>query len=100
MMYITDALRQELDYFRRTNDHYEIQAGKSTCKVVDASDEILYMAMSASLVMDYSEDGFFEDFVITDKSISGKEDLLIDGYAFVETDSALVKQLHIFQYKK
>lgn len=99
MMYITDALRQELDYFRRTNDHYEIQAGKSTCKVVDASDEILYMAMSASLVMDYSEDGFFEDFVITDKSISGKEDLLIDGYAFVETDSALVKQLHIFQYK-
>ena len=99
MMYVSELLREELDFFRRTNEHYEIQAGKATCKVTDASDEMLYMAMSASLVMDYSEDGFFENFIITDKSISGKDDLLIDAYAFIETDSSLVKQLHVFQFK-
>lgn len=98
-MYISDSLREELDFFRRTNEHYEIQAGKASCKVAVASDEMLYMSMSASLVMDYSEDGFFENFVITDKSISGKEDLLIDAYAFVETENSLVKQLHVFQFK-
>ena len=99
MMYISEQLREELDFFRRTNEHYEIQAGKATCKVADASDEMLYMSLSASLVMDYSEDGFFENFFITDKSISGKDDLLIDAYAFIETDSSLVKQLHVFQFK-
>lgn len=98
-MFISDFLREELDFFRRTNEHYEIQAGKATCKVSEASDEILYMSMSASLVMDYSEDGFFENFVITDKSISGKEELLIDAYAFIETENSLVKQLHVFQFK-
>lgn len=99
MMYISAPLREELDFFRRTNEHYEIQAGKSTCKVSEASDEMLYMSMSASLVMDYSEDGFFENFIITDKSIAGKNDLLIDAYAFIETENSLVKQLHIFQFK-
>ena len=99
MMYISEPLREELDFFRRTNEHYEIQAGKSTCKVSEASDEMLYMSMSASLVMDYSEDGFFENFIITDKSISGKNDLLIDAYAFIETENSSVKQLHIFQFK-
>lgn len=98
-MYISEPLREELDFFRRTNEHYEIQAGKSTCKVSEASDEMLYMSMSASLVMDYSEDGFFENFIITDKSISGKNDLLIDAYAFIETENSSVKQLHIFQFK-
>lgn len=57
------------------------------------------MAMSASLVMDYSEDGFFENFVITDKSISGRSELQIDAYALIGTESSKVKQLHIFQYK-
>lgn len=98
-MYISEPLREELDFFRRTNEHYEIQAGKSTCKVSEASEEMLYMSMSASLVMDYSEDGFFENFIITDKSISGKNDLLIDAYAFIETENSSVKQLHIFQFK-
>lgn len=65
----------------------------------NATNEILYMAMSASLVMDYSEDGFFENFVITDKSISGRSELQIDAYALIETESSKVKQLHIFQYK-
>lgn len=50
-MYISESLRSEIDYFRRTNEHFVVQS-KSTCKIKDASDEISYMAMSASLVMD------------------------------------------------
>ena len=98
-MYISEDLQQELDFFKRTNEHFEIEAGKSPTEVKNATNEILYMAMSASLVMDYSEDGFFENFVITDKSISGRSELQIDAYALIETESSKVKQLHIFQYK-
>lgn len=98
-MYISKDLQQELDFFKRTNEHFEIEAGKSSTEVKNATNEILYMAMSASLVMDYSEDGFFENFVITDKSISGRSELQIDAYALIETESSKVKQLHIFQYK-
>lgn len=98
-MYISEDLQQELDFFKRTNEHFEIEAGKSSTEVKNATNEILYMAMSASLVMDYSEDGFFENFVITDKSVSGRSELQIDAYALIETESSKVKQLHIFQYK-
>lgn len=98
-MYISEDLQQELDFFKRTNEHFEIEAGKSSTEVKNATNEILYMAMSASLVMDYSEDGFFENFVITDKSISGRSELQIDAYALIETESSKVRQLHIFQYK-
>ena len=98
-MYISEDLQQELDFFKRTNEHFEIEVGKSSTEVKNATNEILYMAMSASLVMDYSEDGFFENFVITDKSISGRSELQIDAYALIETESSKVKQLHIFQYK-
>lgn len=98
-MHITEELQKELDFFKRTNEHFEIEAGKATSKVIAATNEMLYMAMSASLVMDYFEDGFFENFVITDKSISGRNDLQIDAYALIETESTKVKQLHIFQYK-
>ena len=98
-MYISEELKAEMDFFRRTNEHFEVLAGKATCKLSDATNEMLYMAMSASLVMDYSEDGFFENFVITDKAISGKDEMQIDAYAFIETESSVVKQLHIFQYK-
>lgn len=98
-MYISEDLQQELDFFKRTNEHFEIEAGKSSTEVKNATNEILYMAMSASLVMDYSEDGFFENFVITDKSISGRSELQIDAYALIETESSKVKQLHIFQCK-
>ena len=98
-MFITEKLKIELDFFRRSNEHFEINAGKFSCKVSKATDEMIYMAMSASLVMDYSEDGFFENFVITDKAVSGQSEMQIDAYAFIETDNSLVKQLHIFQYK-
>ena len=98
-MYISEDLQKELDFFKRTNEHFKIEAGKSSTEVKNATNELLYMAMSASLVMDYSEDGFFENFVITDKSIAGRSELQIDAYALIETESSKVKQLHIFQYK-
>lgn len=98
-MYISDQLQEELNFFKRMNAHFEMDAGKATCKVADASSEMLYMCFAASLVMDYSDDGLFENFVITDKSISGKQEMQIDAYAFIETDNALVKQLHVFQFK-
>lgn len=98
-MYVTEELRKELDFFRRSNGHFEISAGKSTVKVQEASDELLYMTMSASLIMEYSEDGFFENFVITDKSIAGRSEMMIDAYALIETDDTKVQHLHVFQYK-
>ena len=98
-MYISEELQKELDFFRRGYEHFEIEAGKASTDVMHASDEMLYMVMSASLVMDYAEDGFFENFVITDKSIAGRSELQIDAYALIETESSKVKQLHIFQYK-
>lgn len=98
-MYKSEQLAKELDFFRKTNEHFEIQAGRSTSKVKDATEQILYMAMAASMVMDYFEDGFFEDFIITDKSITGKKESQIDAYALVDTENSLVKHLHVFQFK-
>ncbi len=98
-MFLSEEIRNELDYFRRMNEHFIIAAGKSTVSVSDADDKIMYMALSASLAMDISEDGFFEEFTITDRAISGKEEMQIDAYAFIETESTNVKHLHIFQYK-
>jgi hypothetical protein len=98
-MYISESVKNEMSFFRKANEHFEILAGKGTCKVQNAPDEVLYMAMTASTVMDYSEDGFFEDFVITDKSISGKSETQIDAYALIDTENSSTKHLHIFQYK-
>lgn len=98
-MFLNDEIRNELDYFKRMNEHFIIAAGKSTVSVSDADDRIMYMALSASLAMDISEDGFFEEFTITDTALSGKEEMQIDAYAFIETESTNVKHLHIFQYK-
>lgn len=98
-MFVNDLLRTELDFFRKANDHFEIQAGKRTSLVRNSLDDVLYMAMAASTVMDYSEDGFFEDFVITDKSITGNNETMIDAYALIDTENTLVKHLHIFQFK-
>lgn len=92
-------LRVELDYFKRMNEHFTIQAGDSSAQVKDLPDNILYMAMSASLAMDYTEDGFFEEFVICDKSISGMPEYQIDAYALIDTEKTTEKHLHLFQYK-
>ncbi|WP_396178890.1 AIPR family protein [Flavobacterium sp.] len=99
MMYLNDEIKRELDYFKRMNEHFTINAGKSTTNVSEASDEISYMALSASLAMDLFEEGFFENFHITDKFISGKQELQLDAYAFIETESTNEKHLHLFQYK-
>ena len=99
MINLSEEIKKELDYFRRMNEHFIINAGQSTVKVSDADQKLLYMALSASLAMDISEDGFFEEFTVTDKAISGKDEIQIDAYAFIETESTNVKHLHIFQYK-
>lgn len=98
-MYLDERIIKELDYFKRMNEHFTIKAGKSTISVANADDRLLYMALSASLAMDISEDGFFEEFEITDKAISGKEELQIDAYAFIVAESSNEKHLHLFQYK-
>jgi AIPR protein len=98
-MYLNDEIKKELDYFKRMNEHFTINAGKSTAKVSEVSDEILYMSLGASLAMDITEDGFFEEFQITDKSISGKNEIQLDAYAFIETESTNERHLHLFQFK-
>jgi len=92
-------LRIELDYFKRMNEHFTLQAGNSSDLVKNQPDNILYMAMAASLAMDYTEDGFFEEFVICDKSISGMPEFQIDAYALIDSEKTLEKHLHLFQYK-
>ena len=92
-------LRIELDYFKRINGHYTLQAGNSSNLVKNQPDNILYMAMSASLAMDYTEDGFFEEFEICDKSISGMHEFQIDAYALIDADKTAEKHLHLFQFK-
>ncbi|MDP3007652.1 MAG: hypothetical protein Q8N30_01105 [Methylococcales bacterium] len=99
IMYLNDDIKREIDYFRRMNEHFTVKAGEGTVSVKDADDKVLYMALSASLAMDISEDGFFEEFIITDKVISGKQELQLDAYAFIETESTNEKNLHLFQYK-
>lgn len=92
-------LRTELDYFRRMNENFTLQAGNSSALVKNQPDNILYMAMAASLAMDYTEDGFFEEFIICDKSISGMPEFQIDAYALIDSEKTLEKHLHLFQYK-
>lgn len=92
-------LRTELDYFKRMNEHFTLQAGSSSDLVKNQPDNILYMAMAASLAMDYTEDGFFEEFVICDKSISGMPEFQIDAYALIDAEKTPEKHLHLFQYK-
>lgn len=98
-MVLNDEIKKEIDYFKRMNEHFTINAGKSSTKVSEANDEILYMTLSASLAMDITEDGFFEEFQITDKAISGKNEIQLDAYAFIETESTNERHLHLFQFK-
>ncbi len=99
MIFLNDLIKKEIDYFKRSNAHFTLRAGKATVNVSEADDSMLYMALSASLAMDIAEDGFFEEFTITDKSITGNNEFQIDAYALIETESTNVKQLHLFQYK-
>ena len=47
-MYISEDLQQELDFFKRTNEHFEIEARKISTEVKYATNEIFYLARSAS----------------------------------------------------
>lgn len=98
-MYLSDAIKKELDYFKRLHEHYSIQAGKKQLSVKNADEKILYILTSASYAMDIFEEGFFENFVLTDKALTDKQELLLDAYAFIETDTSSEKHLHLFQYK-
>jgi hypothetical protein len=92
-------LQVELAYFKRINEQFTLQAGNATNLVANQPDNILYMAMAASLAMDYSEDGFFEEFIICDKSISGMPEHQIDAYALIDSEKTQEKHLHLFQFK-
>ena len=98
-MYCTDKIRTELDYFKKLHESFGLQLGNTSKSVSDADDRLLYMLLSASLAMDISEEEFFESFVITDKSITGRQEILIDAYAFIDTDDRREKHLHVFQFK-
>lgn len=99
-MYLQDDLRIEIEYFKRLHSHFLVKVGKNELSIADIVDEkILYILMSASYAMDIFEEGFFENFVITDKALTGKQELQLDAYAFIETDSSNEKHLHLFQYK-
>lgn len=81
------------------NEHFTLQAGTASDLVKNQPDNILYMAMAASLAMDYTEDGFFEEYIICDKSISGMPEFQIDAYALIDAEKTNEKHLHLFQYK-
>lgn len=98
-MYLSDDIKAELNYFRRLHEHFSVAAGEKRITVKDADEKILYILMSASYAMDIFEEGFFENFIITDKQLTNKQELLLDAYAFIETDSSKEKHLHLFQYK-
>lgn len=98
-MNITDKISTELEYFKKLHESYSIKLGVKEKLVKDLDENILYMLLSASLAMDINEDEFFESFTFTDKSIAGKEEYLIDGYAFINTEDTKLKHLHVFQFK-
>src|SRR3989337_2786813 len=79
VMYISDDIKKELDYFKRLHEHYSIQAGEKQISVKNADEKILYILMSASYAMDIFEEGFFENFVLTDKALTNKQELLQDA---------------------
>ncbi|TAE10713.1 MAG: hypothetical protein EAZ95_14480 [Bacteroidetes bacterium] len=98
-MYVSSELQTELDYYRRLHAHFEVSLKEGKKSVETLSDKVLYMLMSASFVMDTYEETFFDSFVITDKELTGKSEMQIDAYAFLETENNNEKHLHLFQYK-
>lgn len=99
-MYISESIKSEIEYFKKLHDSFSVTLGDRTVPVVDASEDVLYMLLSASLVMDITEDELFENFIITDKELTGKKETLIDAYALIDTQNTKEKQLHVFQFKR
>ena len=59
-MYISESIKSEIEYFKKLHDSFSVTLGDRTVPVVDASEDVLYMLLSASLVMDITEDELFE----------------------------------------
>lgn len=98
--YFSETIQKHLKHFQRLNEHFSLTLGKQELPVPEIQDpKILYILMTASHVMDVSEEGLFENLVITDKALTGREEMQIDAYALVSTDSNDEKHLHLFQYK-
>lgn len=95
----SEKISLELEYFKKLHETFSVQLGKQNKLVKDLDDKVLYMLLSASLAMDVSEEEFFEKFVITDKSLTNKQEYLIDAYALIDTDDSKEKHLHVFQFK-
>lgn len=98
-MYLSDEIKAEIEYFKKLHDSFSVELGLKSVPLIQAKDEVLYMLLSASLVMDLTEDELFDNFVITDKNLTGKKENLIDAYALIDTQNSREKQLHVFQYK-
>ena len=98
-MYLSPTIKKELDYFRKLHEHYYFRVGNKEVTVPEVDDKILFMLFTASLVMDVSGDDFFESFKIIDKAKTIKNEMLIDAYAFIETENTREKQLHVFLFK-
>lgn len=98
-MYLSEVIKTEIEYFKKLHESFSISLGEKTVSIISATDEVLYMLLSASLVMDVAEDELFDNFVITDRNLTGKKETLIDAYALIDTQNSKEKQLHIFQYK-
>ncbi len=99
-MYISEDIRFELDYFKKLHESFSVVLrDNKSIPIIEVPDEVLYMYLTASLVMDVTEDELFDNFVITDRSLTGKKETLIDAYALIDTQNTKEKQLHVFQYK-
>ena len=98
-MYLSEDIKTEIEYFKKLHESFSISLGEKNVSIISATDEVLYMLLSASLVMDVAEDELFDNFVITDRNLTGKKETLIDAYALIDTQNSKEKQLHIFQYK-
>jgi len=98
-IYFSERIKGEMDYFRRLHENFVVAVIDKQIPVKDLDEKILYMILSASYAMDVSEEGLFENFIITDKQITNKPEIQLDAYAFVETERTDERHLHLFQYK-
>lgn len=98
-MFTTEKINIELNYFKKLHETFNVKLGEKNKLVKDVEDRVLYMLLSASLAMDISEEEFFDSFVITDKALTNKQEILIDAYALIDTEDSKEKHLHFFQYK-
>ena len=98
-MYTSEGIEREFGYFKKLHESFSVTLGEKTVSITQIPNEVLYILLSASLIMDVTEDELFDNFVITDKSLTGKKETLIDAYALIDTQSSKEKQLHVFQYK-